>query len=35
MELGDKLKSTGDKTLTMMKITGDYVVEKGKKAYVI
>jgi len=35
MELGDKLKSTGDKTLAIMKITGDYVVEKGKEAYVI
>jgi hypothetical protein len=34
MELGDKLKTTGDKTLAIMKSTGDYVVEKGKEAYV-
>ena len=34
MELGDKLKTTGEKTLNLVKTTGNLVVEKGKEAYV-
>jgi hypothetical protein len=34
MEIRDKLKTTGDKTMAIMKTTGDYVMEKGKEAYV-
>lgn len=35
LELRDRLKTTGDKTLAIMKTTGGYVMEKGKEAYVI
>lgn len=34
MEISDKLKITGDKTLAIMKTTGDFVIEKSKEAYV-
>jgi hypothetical protein len=34
MEIGDKLKSTGEKTIDIMKTAGGFVVEKGKEAYV-
>lgn len=35
MELGDKLKNTGEKTVKIMKTTGIFVAEKGKEIYVI
>jgi hypothetical protein len=34
MELGDKLKHTGEKTLVFAKVAGNLVVEKSKEAYV-
>ena len=34
MEIGDKIKTTGAKTIEVVKTTGTYVVEKGKEAYV-
>ena len=34
MEIGDKLKQTGEKTLVYAKATGQFVVEKGKEVYV-
>ncbi len=35
MEIPDKLKNTGQKTLVFAKATGNFVVEKGKEVYVI
>lgn len=34
MNLPDKLKNTGEKTLVIAKATGNFVVEKGKEVYV-
>ena len=34
MEIGDKLKTTGEKTLVYAKATGTLIVEKGKEVYV-
>jgi hypothetical protein len=34
LEIGDKLKSTGDKALGVVKTTGSFVLEKGKEVYV-
>lgn len=34
MELGDKIKHTGEKTLVFAKVAGNLVVEKSKEAYV-
>jgi hypothetical protein len=33
-KIGDKLKETGGKALEVAKKTGNFVVEKGKEAYV-
>lgn len=33
MELGDKIKHTGEKTLVFAKVAGNLVVEKSKEAY--
>ena len=34
LEIGDKLKVTGEKTMHIAKATGNFVVEKGKEVYV-
>jgi hypothetical protein len=35
MDIPDKLKHTGEKTLVFAKATGNFVVEKGKEVYVL